>query len=85
MCTLIFIFVHSSNHRQKQGRQAEMDIRQTNMKFTDQIERELVQRVTTVVPDGGLNNAASGLNYNGAWLTAVMVAAAALVWMLYGT
>jgi hypothetical protein len=65
-------------------RQAEMDIRQTEMKFTDQIERDLVQRFTAAVPAGGLNNAASALTYNGAWLTAVVLAAVALIWMLSG-
>ncbi len=54
------------------------------MKFTDQIERDLAQRFTTVVTAGGLNNAASGLTNNGAWLTAVVVAAVALIWMLSG-
>lgn len=61
-----------------------MDSRQPEMKFTDQIERDLAQRFTTVVSAGGLNNAASGLTYNGAWLTAVVVAAVALIWMLSG-
>ncbi len=59
-----------------------MNIRQTDMKLTDQIERDLVQRFTAAVPGGGLNNEGSALNYNGAWLTAVIVAALALVWML---
>ncbi len=59
-----------------------MNIRQTDMKLTDQMERDLVQRFTAAVPGGGLNNDGSALNYNGAWLTAAVLTAVALVWML---
>jgi hypothetical protein len=50
------------------------------MKFTDQIERELMPSST---PQGGMfGGAADTFTINGAWRTAGAISVAAAIWML---
>lgn len=57
-----------------------MDIKTTDLKFTDQIDRELVQRFATQASAFG--NPSNALAQSGPWLTAVAVAIAATIWVL---
>ena len=66
---------------EKQGRQAEMDIRQTDMKITDQIERELMQRCAAQAPGNGFGNP-DALTEGGPWFTAAVVAVVTVIWAL---
>lgn len=52
------------------------------MKLTDQIERELME-CSLAAPTGiGLSQSVSAFTTNGAWLSAVVLAVAAAIWML---
>jgi hypothetical protein len=68
---------HSLPKRRR--KQAEMNTRRINMKFTDQIERELVQRFSTQASAFGAPSGA--LAQSGPWLTAIVVALVATIWL----
>lgn len=59
-----------------------MKIRQSDMKLTDQIERELIKSSMATPTGNGLIKSASAFTTNGAWLTAAVLAVAAAIWML---
>ena len=60
-----------------------MNSRQNDMKFTDQIERELMQRCATQASGGeGIGNPASAFTEGGPWLTVAILAIATVIWVL---